>query len=119
MLPSSQPCLHVISNRVRVNIPTSDIRFIEVFDWKCIIHCGAGVDYETNTPLKNIQSVLPCEQFIRCNRSFLINLDHIRTINRDTFFTDLDAPVPISVRRRADVHRQCTSYLSRKRTSLH
>ena len=57
MLPSNEnlpPHLRIISKRARLEIPVSEIHFIEVFDWKCIVHCNAGVQHETNMPLKTV-----------------------------------------------------------------
>ena len=101
MLPTHESLpshLRIISKRTRLEIPISQIHFIEVFDWKCIVHCDAGVQHETNVPLKDIQTRLPPEQFIRCNRSFLVNLDHVSSVEKDALITDDGAAVPISIR---------------------
>lgn len=115
MLPPNEPTrLYVISNRTRLEIPFSEIHFIEVFDWKCIIHCNAGVQHETNIPLKDIQNRLPARQFIRCNRSFLVNLDHVSAVEKDALITDGGASVPISIRSRTEVRRICAKYAWQK-----
>lgn len=115
MLPrSTAPSLHIVSKRARVEIPLSDIRFIEVYDWKCIVHCATGVCHETNMPLKDIQNQLPKKQFIRCNRSYVINLDHVISIESDCLITDSGDRVPISIRSRQAVRHLCADYLWRK-----
>lgn len=106
--------LHIISKRARLQIPVSEIHFVEVFDWKCIIHCNAGIQYESNMPLKSIQTQLPSEQFIRCNRSFLVNLDHVSSVEKEALITDGGASVPISIRNRPEVRRICTAYFWHK-----
>lgn len=113
---SSTPPAHlrIISKRTRLQIPVSEIHFVEVFDWKCIIHCNAGIQYESNMPLKSIQTQLPPQQFIRCNRSFLVNLDHVSSIEKESLITDGGAAVPISIRNRPEVRRICTDYFWRK-----
>lgn len=117
MLPSNEnlsPHLRIISKRARLEIPVSEIHFIEVFDWKCIVHCNAGVQHETNMPLKDIQNRLPSGQFIRCNRSFLVNLDHVSSVEKDALITDGGASVPISIRSRPEVRRICVDYFWQK-----
>ena len=117
MLPSNEnlpPHLRIISKRARLEIPVSEIHFIEVFDWKCIVHCSAGVQHETNMPLKDIQNRLPSGQFIRCNRSFLVNLDHVSSVEKDALITDGGASVPISIRSRPEVRRICVDYFWQK-----
>ena len=117
MLPTHESLpshLRIISKRTRLEIPISQIHFIEVFDWKCIVHCDAGVQHETNVPLKDIQTRLPPEQFIRCNRSFLVNLDHVSSVEKDALITDDGAAVPISIRSRQEVRRICADYLWHK-----
>ena len=99
MLPTHESLpshLRIISKRTRLEIPISQIHFIEVFDWKCIVHCDAGVQHETNVPLKDIQTRLPPEQFIRCNRSFLVNLGHVERIESSDFLMSDGARIPIS-----------------------
>ena len=114
-IPESSPShLRIISKRVRLEIPISQIHFVEVFDWKCIVHCDAGVLHETNVPLKDIQKRLPSRQFIRCNRSFLVNLDHVSAVEKDALITDDGAAVPISIRSRQEVRRICADYLWQK-----
>lgn len=106
--------LRIISKRTRLQIPVSEIHFVEVFDWKCIIHCNDGIQYESNMPLKSIQTQLPPQQFIRCNRSFLVNLDHVSSIEKESLITDGGDAVPISIRNRPEVRRICTDYFWRK-----
>lgn len=122
MLPSNEnfpPHLRIISKRARLEIPVSEIHFIEVFDWKCIVHCNAGVQHETNIPLKDIQNRLPPGQFIRCNRSFLVNLDHVSAVEKDALITDGGASVPISIRSRPEVRRICADYFWQKADITH
>lgn len=110
----ASPSLHIISNRSRIAIPLEEIRFIEVYDWRCIVHCGGGVCHETNMALKQIQSQLPAGQFVRSNRSYVINLDHVVSIETDSLVTDTGDRVPISIRSRQQVRTQCAEYLWQK-----
>lgn len=117
MLPmraSPDPGLRIISKRTRLEIPLADIQFIEVYDWKCMIHCTSGARHETNLPLKEIQSQLPENQFIRCNRSYLVNLDHVTSIEKEALVTDGGDRVPISIRHRQEVRQLCADYLWQK-----
>jgi LytTr DNA-binding domain len=50
--------------------------------------------------LKNLETQLPPERFVRCHRSYIVNLDHVRAVSGNTngfklhlFFTETEIPV--------------------------
>ena len=47
-------------------------------------------------------------------RAFLVNLDHVSSVEKDALITDDGAAVPISIRSRQEVRRICADYLWHK-----
>lgn len=64
-----------------VIIPVNKIVFIEAFDYYIKIHYE-GQFKLTRIPLKNILSRLPEDQFIRVHRSYVINIKHIKQLEK-------------------------------------
>ena len=57
------------------------------------------------------------DQFCRCHRSFLVNLEKIRTIRKTDILMDAGVSVPMSRRLAADVNQAFFQYY-RKEASL-
>ena len=114
MTHEPSPTLRVVSDRVPLQIPLSEIVFIEVFNWKCVIHRAGKPSLETNTPLTELQRQLPSEQFVRCGRSFLVNLDHLARIEEDALISDTGDRIAIPTRMRQAIRRQSAEYFLRR-----
>ncbi|WP_085993909.1 LytTR family DNA-binding domain-containing protein [Oceanobacillus senegalensis] len=81
-------------------IPFQEIRFLETKDRKTHVfteeHVGSHSD-----PLQEFEYILPRKYFIRCHRSFIVNVNYIKHIFPDihsTFILEMDsgAKVPVS-----------------------
>ncbi|QHS22409.1 LytTR family transcriptional regulator [Virgibacillus sp. MSP4-1] len=81
-------------------IPFHDVMFVEVRDRKTYVYSDefAGTH---NKALQEFEYILPREIFIRCHRSFIVNVHHIREIFPDTHSTFVlemknGATIPVS-----------------------
>jgi DNA-binding LytR/AlgR family response regulator len=70
-------------------IKTHQIIYIEVFDKQSVIHLQDEAVY-TYTSLDKLWSQLVSPPFIRCHRSYIVNLDHVKTIDRDFIVSNGD-----------------------------
>ncbi|MTD31103.1 LytTR family DNA-binding domain-containing protein [Planomicrobium sp. YIM 101495] len=81
-------------------IPFSEVKYLEVKDRKTHVY-GDGFSGTNKNPLQEFEYSLPRDQFIRCHRSFIVNVHHITEIFPDTHSTfvlamDNGARIPVS-----------------------
>ncbi|WP_075980016.1 LytTR family DNA-binding domain-containing protein [Bacillus massilinigeriensis] len=80
--------------------PFSKVVYLEVKEKKTLIHTVNCSGTHKNT-LQEFEYILPKDNFIRCHRSFIVNVNHIKEIFPDTHSTfllsmDNGARVPVS-----------------------
>ncbi|MHA6259056.1 LytTR family DNA-binding domain-containing protein [Sporosarcina sp. CAU 1771] len=80
--------------------PFADVKYIEVKDRKTHIIANNFQGTHKHT-LQEFEYILPRETFIRCHRSFIVNVHHIREIYPDTHSTfvlamDDETRIPVS-----------------------
>jgi len=87
--------LEIISERERRSVPVRDILYIEVYGRMCVIHL-AEEELRTNRGLGELEEELADDSFLRCHRSYLVNMAHIlRPEGRDFLLSD-HSRVPIA-----------------------
>ncbi len=92
--------IQVVSDRIPVSVPLNKIRYVEVFNWMCVIHTP-GNDIQVNVPLKDIEAQLVDHpNFVKCNRCYLVNLNYVTEITDDTLVLDQGEALNVSVRNR-------------------
>ena len=64
-----------------IKIKIEDITYIEVIKKKVIIHTKENI-YETKISLNKVEKELKKYKFFRCQRSFLVSLNHIQQIGQ-------------------------------------
>jgi DNA-binding LytR/AlgR family response regulator len=79
--------LTVFSEAVQVDIPHTEIIYIEVIDQRCVIHIEGGKTIAASTTLNinDIEESLPKPRFCRSHRSFIVNMDKVRRVNGKDF----------------------------------
>ena len=83
-------------------IPVSfkDVRYVEVKDRKTFVTADGFSGTHKNT-LQEFEYILPRDSFVRCHRSFIVNVHHIKEIFPDTHSTfmlamDDETKIPVS-----------------------
>ncbi|PKH10752.1 LytTR family DNA-binding domain-containing protein [Planomicrobium sp. MB-3u-38] len=81
-------------------VPFDDVVCLEVKDRKTHVH-AAGFSGTNKNSLQEFEYSLPRETFIRCHRSFIVNVHHIEEIYPDTHSTfvlamDNGSRIPVS-----------------------
>ncbi len=83
-----------------------DIRYIEVVHHTTFLHLTNGVK-RTRKGLQDLEREIIQEEgrnsFLRCHRSFLVNLDHVTALSQGHFEIENGDLVPISSKRTAEV----------------
>ena len=66
------------------NIPLDDIIYIEVQNHTCFVHTTEGIiDTGSTMTIENFTALLPGPRFMRCHKSYLVNLSFVESIGRD------------------------------------
>lgn len=86
--------LEVFSERTRLRIPICDLIWAEASGRSCILHIPQGA-FPAGVSLMELTGLLPGESFLRCQKSFLINLHRVRSADGKTFRMSDGGSVPI------------------------
>lgn len=78
-----------------VKIKTSDILYIESANEYIKIFLDPDEVVTTFMRLKNIESSLPINKFMRVQRSFIVNLEKIKAVEKNRIFIDPKKSIPI------------------------
>ncbi|MBR4995746.1 MAG: response regulator transcription factor [Alistipes sp.] len=74
----------------------SDIIYIESVGEYVRLHLTNASPITTLFRLKNMETALPADRFMRVHRSYIVNLEHISAYARGRVYLDNDEDVPIS-----------------------
>ena len=78
----------------RVKLSLKDIMYIEVQKNDITVHTLNGI-YETKGTMSNFESEINSDTFIRCHKSYLVNLEYIKSIKRYTAILENDEEIPL------------------------
>jgi len=94
-IQATQDCLFVKSEYKLVRIMLADIKYIESANEYIQIHLVNEAPVSTLIRLKVIEEQLPKERFMRVHRSFIVNLDRVKVIDRNRIVFDNKVHIPI------------------------
>lgn len=89
--------IQIRSEYMTMNIPLKDISYIEVFNKTCIIHTKQKT-ITSFVSLSELEERLKKEGFLRCHKSYLVNMHYIEEYNNYGFFLVNKQFIPISKR---------------------
>lgn len=92
-----------------VRIDVSEITYIEVLGHHVTIHTESG-DYETYSSLKKVEADLAPDHFSRCNKDYLVNLQHVVYIGTDVVRLTEGTELAISRLRRKEFLQAAADY---------
>ncbi len=87
---------------LRFSVKQEDLLYLEAADNYVLIHYLDGdkqLKYMIRTTLKRIEQEFSAKNLVRCHRSFMINIDHVRTIRKEKegLIINFESPVNITV----------------------
>jgi DNA-binding LytR/AlgR family response regulator len=88
--------LFVKSEYRLVRIELSEIKYIESMHEYVRIHLVNDKPVMTLLSMKSIEEQLPSERFLRVHRSFIVNMDRIKVIERFRIIFDNNVFIPVS-----------------------
>lgn len=79
----------------RIKIDTNEITYIEVQKETITIHTLKQI-YKIKGTMNNIEKEINCSRFCRCHKSYLINLEHAKSIKQYVAILENQEEVPVS-----------------------
>jgi len=92
---TTEDCIFVKSEYKLIRIHLSEIKYIESSNEYIQIHLINDEPITTLIRLKVIEEQLPKDKFMRVHRSFIVNLDKVKVIERNRIIFDHNAYIPI------------------------
>lgn len=77
--------LEILKDRVKMGIPLNNLAWIEGTRRGCLLHTSHQ-SIPIRKPLYQLEQCLPSSVFARCQRSFLVNLNHVQKISGNSLF---------------------------------
>jgi DNA-binding LytR/AlgR family response regulator len=90
---SGQDYFFIKKEAALTKVPIKDILWIEALGDYITIHTKDN-RYVLHVTLKSVESKLPANKFVRVHRSYIVNIDNIRTIEDTTIFIN-EISIPI------------------------
>lgn len=94
-LPDSLRVLPVYAEGERQELPLSSISYVEVLGHQCHIHTSRQT-VVVRRGLDDLEAAIGSRDFLRCHRSFLVNLNFVQDITGSDFRLSDGTLVPIS-----------------------
>ena len=108
---SSRMIVVPVGREGSVWIPVASIEYVEVFDKSSHFHMHDSV-IETTLTLSDAENKLGGEPFLRCHRSYIINMNHVRDIGDTSYLMKNGDSVPMRVKSRKELRLAVTGFLA-------
>ena len=96
-------------NRIHVSIPQSLVRYAEVYGRETVLYTTTE-KLRVLLPLKKIEAMLRGDPFLRCYRSYIINMDYVSSMEEDHFVLQGGVRIPITLRSRQSLKEKFFAY---------
>lgn len=97
------------SSNENIVLCAQEIEFAEAFSHTTLLSLGSN-SLEVNQNFGSVLPVLESEGFVRCHRSYAVNVSHIHSIKKYEITLDSKKTVPVSRRLYDDVNRAFISF---------
>lgn len=104
-IPEPLRLLSVYSEGEWQKLSLNEILYIDVYDHQSRIHTTRSI-IVARRGLDDLESAIDSRDFLRCHRSFLVNLNHVERIEDSGFRMDDHALVPVSSANSARIRSQ-------------
>jgi DNA-binding LytR/AlgR family response regulator len=105
--------IEVPSNGLSVKIFLKDIYYIEVYNKTSLIHTNLQT-IKTYTPLSKLWELLGKDPFLRCHRSYIVNMFYIDDILENDFLLKNGDKIPIRREAYSDIKQIYSDYFFEK-----
>ena len=109
--------IHVISKRIPQTIRLRDILYIESSGRVIYIQTKMG-SIKVTRKLDDIERMLADRRFLRCHKSYLVNMDEVESVEERFFVFPDGKRIPMRQRDCAAIRRQYNSYRNSRTTTV-
>ena len=109
MVKHPERMITVPVNRIQISVAQSVIQYAEVYGRETMLHTTSE-QLRVLMPLKEIERLLDGDPFLRCYRSYIINMDFVKKMEEDRFILEGNVPIPISLRNRQALRERFFTY---------
>ena len=92
-------------------IDCDDIYYVIAFDHYIDIHDKNNI-YTFNRKISELENLLPSQNFVRCHRSYIVNIKYVKSINKNSLILENDIKIPISKTRMDDTYNTFIDYFA-------
>ena len=110
LVGNAERYIEVTANRERQRILLSELIWAESKDKVCCLHLKSR-EIRSYIHLDELEEMLDDPRFLRCHRSFLINMDLVARAEKNWFYTIDNAEIPMRQAERAYLRRSYENYL--------
>lgn len=96
-----------------IRIPLHEIYYIESQNTRCIIHCNGNITYTIYKKLSEVEEEIDSTQFLRCHRSYLVNMDAIKMADATSFILHSGDTVPIKAKESKPIKDKYIQYVKK------
>ena len=96
-----------------VDIRFRDIRYIEIRNHQAILRTGEQ-DLTVWKSLDELEEELRDKRFLRCHQSYLVNLEHVKALEKRSFLMDSGDLAPISRQKIQSAQRKYQEWLTER-----
>ena len=113
LMQSSRFLTVPIGRRDDVRLPIAGIRLVEVFNKEVVFH-GDGENISSmRLSLDEVERALGGSPFLRCHRSFLVNMNYVERIRNGAFIMKNGVEAPISKNRYPEIQSAFSDFIAR------
>nr|WP_269141854.1 LytTR family DNA-binding domain-containing protein [Lientehia hominis] len=102
--------VRVNAGRDEVDIDASGIKYIEVYGHKTVLHTVRG-EMAVSQSLTALEERLGGNPFLRCYRYFIVNMDFVKRMNKDSFLMKDGREIPLARDGRAALKSRYMAYV--------
>lgn len=77
------PSVSVPTRGVEISLPVNTIRYIEQSNHSIIIYLTGGAIQKSSMKLSDFANMLPSPQFYQCHKSYIVNLQYVKFIDKE------------------------------------
>ncbi len=102
---------YIIKQKAKeVYIPLNDIMYFESDNTKCIINCVGDKQYTIYRQLRQIETELKDDRFLRCHQSYIVNMNYVESAD-DVFILKNGKEILIRQKEKKAMHEKLSLFL--------
>lgn len=103
--------IEITVNGKSMSISVADLLYAEIFDKSTVFHMKNG-NITTRLPLDELETRLGGNPFLRCHRSYIVNMNHVADLRNNDFLMCNGDVVPIRVNGRKEVRMEMANFIA-------